>query len=147
MACYSQTGLLQSLDILYKIQYTRVEGDVYAIALHETSLLSVYLLVRGLYFYLHTRFSCHRLPKLYANNKTPSRQRPGRGLIPKGRKCQEPKPTLNSTSLIFWASCSVRSTKGRRRGPVSTPTNSKARFTGTGLVVMNMALNKGISLR
>src|SRR5690554_3436480 len=67
MACYSQTGLLQSLDILYKIQYTRVEGDVYAIALHETSLLSVYLLVRGLYFYLHTRFSCHRLPKLYAN--------------------------------------------------------------------------------
>src|SRR5690606_17156266 len=70
MACYSQTGLLQSLDILYKIQYTRVEGDVYAIALHETSLLSVYLLVRGLYFYLHTRFSCHRLPKLYANIKS-----------------------------------------------------------------------------
>jgi len=26
----------------YKIQYTRVEGDVYAIALHETSLLSVW---------------------------------------------------------------------------------------------------------
>ena len=38
---------------------------------------------------------------------------------------------LKSTSLIFWASCSVRSTKGRRRGPVSTPTNSKALFTGT----------------
>ena len=69
MACYSQTGLLKRLDILSKIQYTRDEGDVYAIALHETSLVSAYLLERRLYFYLHTLFSCHRLAKLYANGK------------------------------------------------------------------------------